>query len=80
MSPKDFPALSTLNRIAFAPAPKSYRVRLLFTLKNDDFGAISLTSGEAPRRSGKWTVTYRSGSELPGSRKTDWNLGVTSGI
>ena len=33
----------TLYRIAFAPARKSYRIRILFTHKNGDFGAISVT-------------------------------------
>ena len=33
----------TLCRIALAPARKPYRVGLLFTLKNGDFSAISVT-------------------------------------
>ena len=33
-------ALFTLYRIAFAPALKLYRIGLLFTRKNGDFGAI----------------------------------------
>ena len=32
---------------------------LLFTDKDDDFGAIS--DGAKPRRSRKWSVTYRRG-------------------
>ena len=75
MSPKDFPALSILNRIAFVQARKSYRVRLLFTLKNDDFGVISLTE-----RSSADLESGLSPLQIPGSRKKDWNLGVTSGI
>ena len=37
-------------RIALAPARKPYRIRLLFTHKNGDFGAISVTerSSAAP--------------------------------
>ena len=75
MSPKDFPALSILNRIAFALARKSYRVGLLFTLKNDDFGVISLTE-----RSSADLESGLSPLQIPGSRKKDWNLGVTSRI
>ena len=33
----------TLNRIAFAPARKPYRIGLLFTYENGDFGTISVT-------------------------------------
>ena len=33
----------TLYRVAFAPARKPYRLGLLFTHKNGDFGAISVT-------------------------------------
>ena len=32
-----------LDRTAFAPARKSYRIGLLTTHKNDAFGAISVT-------------------------------------
>ena len=41
-----------------------YRMGLLFTHKNGDFGAISVSerSYAAPRRSGKWSATYRIGS------------------
>ena len=35
----------TLYRISFAPARKPHRIGLLFTLKNGDFGAISVTEG-----------------------------------
>ena len=47
----------------FAPAQKPYRIGILFTRKNGDFGAISVTerSSTAPRRSLKWRVTYRIG-------------------
>ena len=38
-----FKAMFTLYRIAFAPARKPYRIRLLFTHENGDFGAISVT-------------------------------------
>ena len=44
----------TLNRIALVPAPDGID---LFTQKNGDFGAISVT-----RRSRKLRVTYRIGS------------------
>ena len=33
----------TLYRIAFAPARKPYRIGLLFTYENGDFGTISVT-------------------------------------
>ena len=33
----------TPYRVAFAPARKPYRIGLLFTHKNGDFGAISVT-------------------------------------
>ena len=36
-------AMFTLSRIAFAQALKPYRTGLLFTHKNSDFGAISVT-------------------------------------
>ena len=36
-------AMFTLSRIAFAQALKPYRTGLLFTHKNNDFGAISVT-------------------------------------
>ena len=38
--------------MAFAPAQKPYRIGLLFTHMNRDFGAISATAGScaAPRR------------------------------
>ena len=36
-------AMFTLCRIVFAPPRKSYRLRLLFTHNNGDFGAISVT-------------------------------------
>ena len=53
-----------LYKMAFAPAQKPYRIGLLFTHKNRDFGAISATAGScvAPRRSLRWRVTYRIGS------------------
>ena len=33
----------TLYQVAFTPASKPYRIELLFTYKNGDFGAISVT-------------------------------------
>ena len=52
-------AVFILYEIAFAPAPKPYQIRLLFTHDNGDFGAISVTerSYAASRRSLKWRVT-----------------------
>ena len=38
----------TLYQIAFAPTQKSYRIGLLFTHKNGDFGAISVTGRSCP--------------------------------
>ena len=56
----------TINRKALALArnPYPYRIGILFTHRNDDFGAISATerSCAAPRRSLEWRVTYRIGS------------------
>ena len=51
----------TLNRIALVPAPEGID---LFTQKNGDFGAISVTERgcAAPGRSRQWRVTYRIGS------------------
>ena len=46
----------TLYRIGFTPARKPHRIGLLFTHKNSDFGAISVTEQTAPRRSLKWTM------------------------
>ena len=39
----EFKKMLTLCRVAFAPARKLYRIGLLFTRKNGDFGAISVT-------------------------------------
>ena len=36
-------AMFTLWRMAFAPAKKQYRIGLLFSHKNGDFGVISVT-------------------------------------
>ena len=36
-------AMFTLYRIVFAPARKPYRIGLLFTYENGDFGTISVT-------------------------------------
>ena len=42
-------AMFTLSRIGFALARKQYRIGLLlFTYKNGDFGAISVTKGSGP--------------------------------
>ena len=41
----------TLYRIGFTPARVPYRIGLLFTHKDSDFGAISVTEQTAPRRS-----------------------------
>ena len=50
----------TLYRIGFTPARKPYRIGLLFTHKDSDFGAISVTEQTAPRRADrrslKWTM------------------------
>ena len=43
-------AMYTLYRTAFAPAQKPWRVRLLFTLKNGDFDATSVTEGSCTVR------------------------------
>ena len=45
--------------MALAPAGEPYRIALLFTRQNGDFGAIYVTEGASPRRSGKLSVTYR---------------------
>ena len=34
----------TVHHVAFAPARKPYQIGLLFTHKNGDFGAISVTA------------------------------------
>ena len=39
----DFKKMLTLCRVAFAPARKLYRIGLLFTREDGDFGAISVT-------------------------------------
>ena len=49
----------TLYRIPFASARKSYRIGLLFTVISARF---PYWSEAAPRRSLKWSVTYRIGS------------------
>ena len=48
-------------RIAFAPKRKPFQIGLLFTHKNGDFGAISVTERSWAFRSLKWRVTYRTG-------------------
>ena len=47
-----------LYRIVFAPAWKPYLRGLLFTHKNGDFGAISVTVRSCPALSLNWRVTY----------------------
>ena len=61
-----------LDRTAFPPARKSYRIGLLTTHKNGDFGAISVTeqSFGATLQCGVNSHSDRSGSI---SRKKDWN-------
>ena len=39
-----------LNRIAFAPARKPYRIGLLFTQMNGDFSAVSVTARSSKLR------------------------------
>ena len=39
-----------LNRIAFAHARKPYRIGLLFTHKNGDFSAVSVTARSSKLR------------------------------
>ena len=39
---RDFTAVFTINLIAFAPAQNPYRIGLLFTHKNGDFGVICM--------------------------------------
>ena len=46
----------TLYQIDFAQTQKPYRIGILFTHKNNDFGAISVTEQTAPRPSLKWTM------------------------
>ena len=48
----------TLYRIDLAQTQKSYRVGLLFTHKNGDFGAISVTERSCAALSLNWRVTY----------------------
>ena len=72
----------TLYWIAFAPARKPFRIALLFTHKNGDFGAISVKAQIAgPRRSLKWRVTYRGISvhTRADKRKSVWfNVDIAS--
>ena len=52
----------TLYRVAVAQVRKSYRIGLLFTRKNGDFGAISVTERSCSVPISKWSVTHRIGS------------------
>ena len=54
--------LSLGSQYTFAPAQKSYRIGLLFTNKNGDLARFLERSEAAPRRSRKWSVSYRIGS------------------
>ena len=56
----------TLYRVAVAQARKSYRIGLLFTRKNGDFGAISVTERSCSVPISKWSVTHRTGSAQGG--------------
>ena len=60
---KQSEAFVTLYQVAFTPAQKQYWIGLLFTHKNGDLGAISVTERccAALRPSLKWRVTYRIG-------------------
>ena len=50
--------MSSLHRKAFAPAQNPYRVELLFTHMNGDFGAISVTERSSAMPISKWKGTY----------------------
>ena len=54
---KKFKALFTPHWIRFAPARKPYRIGLLFTHKNDNFGAKSVTKRTCTAPISKWRVT-----------------------
>ena len=56
-----YPNRASLYRVAHTPAQKPYRIGPLFTLKNDNFGAISVTEA-APWQSRKCSITYWIGS------------------
>ena len=47
--------------VAFASIQKPFRIGLLFTHKNGDFGAISVTARSFHAPISKWKVTYRIG-------------------
>ena len=51
----------TQYRRAFEPARKPYRIEILFTHKNGDFGDISVTEQSCAAPTSKWGVTYRIG-------------------
>ena len=48
----------TLCRIACAQTQKIYRIGLLFTHNNGNFGAISVTERSCPALSLNWRVKY----------------------
>ena len=56
-----YPNRASLYRVAHTPAQKPYRIGPLFTHKNDNFGAISVTEA-APWKSRKCSITYWIGS------------------
>ena len=51
----DVKAMFSLYLVAFAPAPKPYRIGLLFTHKNGDFGAISKVESHISDRCAHYT-------------------------
>ena len=56
-----YPNRASLYQVAHTPAQKPYRIGPLFTHKNDNFGAISVTEA-APWKSRKCSITYWIGS------------------
>ena len=48
----------TLYQIDFAQTQKPYRMGILLTPNNGDFGAISVTERSCPALSLNWRVTY----------------------
>ena len=65
----------TLYRITFAPARNTTQHSGFCSHKNGDLGSISVTERAEPRRSRKWSVTYRIGegqeSDRNGSEQED---------
>ena len=52
-----YPNRASLDRVAHMPTRKPYRIGLLFTHKNDNLGAISVTEA-TPCQSRKCYITY----------------------